>query len=63
MGPLSTGQIKKHLSVGTTDTNSNGDRCYIDHVVGITFSRVGTVASAGEGLVQCTYAQAANFTN
>jgi hypothetical protein len=24
---------------------------------------VGTVASAGEGLVQCTYAQANNFTN
>ena len=63
MGALSTGQIKKHLSVGTTDTNSNGDRCYIDHVVGITFSRVGSVASAGEGLVQCTYAQVANFTN
>jgi len=31
--------------------------------VGITFTRDGTVASAGEGLVQCTYAQAVNFTN
>jgi hypothetical protein len=63
MGPLDTGQIKKHMSVGTTDTNSAGQSAYIDHVVGITFARVGSVASAGEGLVQCTYAQAANFTN
>jgi hypothetical protein len=63
MGALDTGQIKKHMSVGTTDTNSAGQSAYIDHVVGITFSRDGTVASAGEGLVQCTYAQATNFTN
>ena len=63
MGALDTGQIKKHMSVGTTDTNSAGQSAYIDHVVGITFSRDGTVASAGEGLVQCTYAQANNFTN
>ena len=63
MGAIDTGQIKKHLSVGTTDTNSSGARCYIDHPVGITFTRDGSVASAGEGLVQCTYAQAVNFTN